>query len=383
MISKEELLELSEIHATNCVSIYIPTHRAGQEVLQGKDALNLKNQLKQIKSKMEHDGMNVNDIETFIEPINDLISDGEFWRHQSDGLAIFLSDGLFRKYTLPVYFEEFNYLSNEFYLKPVIPLFNGDGLFYLLTLKKDQVKFYECTRHSFTQIKIDDLVPSRLEESVGYDYEQKGLQFRTQQGNRGVGSFHGHVDQDSNEKKELVEFFRGVDKGLMDILSDDQNPPLVVSCVDYYFPIYQKVNSYKNLFPQHIPGNPKDKDIALLHEEAWSLLDSDFDRARQEKLDICAEHIGTEKASAEIEDILPAAFDGRVDTLFLENRADIFGIYNPVARKVRIEEVDQSPNVSLMNLLAMRVLKNGGTVYLLEKEKLPVQSSKMCALFRY
>ena len=300
MITRGELLKLAEMHDTHCVSIFIPTHRAGEETLKGKDAINLKTQLKEIKSKLTHRGMSVNDIETFIRPINDLINDSAFWRHQSDGLAIFLSDKVFRKYTIPVDFEEFNYLSNEFYLKPIIPLFNGDGLFYLLTLKKDEVKFYEGTRHSVTEIIIDDLVPSRLEDRVGYDYEEKGLQFRTQQGNKGAGMFHGHEDADSNEKIELMQYFRAVDKGLMKILNDDQNPPLVVCSLDYYFPLYQKVNSYKNLLPQHISGNPADKDIFLLHEEAWKLLHLYFSKTRQQKRDKFTEFHGTAKASADI-----------------------------------------------------------------------------------
>lgn len=383
MITRGELLKLSEMHDTHCVSIFIPTHRAGEETLKGKDAINLKTQLKEIKSKLALRGMSINDIETFIQPVNDLINNNAFWRHQSDGLAIFFSDKVFRKYTIPVHFEEFNYLSNEFYLKPIIPLFNDDGLFYLLTLKKDEVKFYEGTRHSVTEIIIDDLVPSRLEDRVGYDYEEKSLQFRTQQGNKGAGMFHGHEDADSNEKTELMQYFRAVDKGLMKILTDDQNPPLVVCSLDYYFPIYQKVNSYKNLFPQHISGNPADKDIFLIHEEAWKLVHLYFSRTRQLKRDKFKKFHGTEKASADFKVILPAASEGKVDTLFLQNREDIFGNYNPSTREVRIDEEHHSANVSLMNLLAMMVLKTGGTVYLEDKEEMPANSSKANAIFRY
>lgn len=384
MITKKEFLELAEINDATCVSIFIPTHRVGEESLKGKDTLNLKNQLKQIKSKLELKGMSVNDIETFIKPITDLINDSLFWRHQSDGLAIFLSDKVFRKYTLPVYFEEFNYLSNEFYLKPIVPILNGDGLFYLLTLKKDEVKFYEGTRYSITEIIVDDLVPSQLEDRVGYDYEQKGLQFRTQQGNKGAGSFHGQEDHDSVEKTELIQYFRAVDKGLMNILKDDQKPPLVICSLDFYFPIYREVNSYKTLFPQHISGNPADKDIYLLHEEAWELLHPYFNKTRQAKHEQFAEFFGTGKASTKIEEILPAAFEGRVDTLFLENRADILGIYNPSTEEVITEEAHSIANVSLMNLLAMKVLKTGGTVYLQDKENMPAKSSsKVSALYRY
>ncbi len=383
MITKKKVLELSEIHSEFCVSIFIPTHRAGKETISGKDALNLKNQLKDIKLKLGQQGMSVQDIEKFVKPINGLVNDSEFWRHQSDGLVIFLSDNLYEKYTVPVYFKEFNYLSNEFYLKPLMPLFNGDGLFYLLTLKMDDVKFYEGTRHGITEIVVNDLIPSQLEDRVGYDYEQKSLQFRSQQGNKGQGMFHGHGDSESELKKELVRYFREIDKGLITILHDDQKPPLVVCCLDYHFPIYQEVNSYQNLFLQYISGNPADKDIFLLHEEAWELLQPYFSKTRQEKLDQFSKFIGTGRTSSDINEILPAALEGNVDTLFLENRADIFGIYNPSTQEINIQDTHQIPNISLMNLVAMKVLIKGGTVYLFEKEDKPDVSTKISALFRY
>ncbi len=383
MITKKKVLELSEIHSAFCISIFIPTHRYGKETVSGKDALNLKNQLKDIKLKLEDQGMSANDLEMFVKPVNDLLDDSEFWIHQSDGLAVFLSDNLFEKYTVPVHFEAFNYVSNEFYLKPLIPLFNGDGLFYLLTLKMDDVKLYEGSRHSITEIVIDDLVPSQLEDSVGYDYEQKSLQSRTQQGNKGQGIFHGHGDSESELKKEMVKYFREIDKGLMTVLHDDQKPPLVVCCLDFHFPIYQDVNSYQNLFPEHISGNPVDKDVMRLHEEAWKLLQPYFSKTRQKKRDEFSKFIGTGKASSALNEILPAAIGGKVDTVFLENRADIYGVYNPSTQEIDIQDKHQVPNVSLMNLIAMKVLTKGGTVYLLEKEDMPDVSSKVNALFRY
>jgi hypothetical protein len=384
MITKKKVLELSEIRSAFCISIFIPTHRAGKETISGKDALNLKNQLKDVRLKLENKGLSVNDIEKFLKPIEDLVNDNEFWRHQSDGLAIFLSDNLYEKYTVPVYFEAFNYVSNEFYLKPLIPLFNGDGLFYLLTLKMDDVKFYEGTRHNVTEIIIDDLVPSQLEDSVGYDYEQKSLQFRTQQGNKGEGMYHGHGDSESELKNELMKYFRQIDKGLMTFLHDDQKPPLVVCCLDFHFPNYRKINSYQNIFPQHISGNPADKDVFLLHEVAWELLQPYFNKTRQEKMDQFSQFLGKGKASSDLNEILPAALAGKVDTLFLENKADIFGIYNPSTQEIKIQDTHQVANVSLMNLVAMEVLLKGGTVYLFEKEEMPDASfSKINALFRY
>jgi hypothetical protein len=383
MITKEELLELAEMNHTNCVSIFIPTHRKGESTLKGKDALNFKHQVREIRSKLESRGMDDLEVNTFLEPINELLEDGEFWRNQLDGLAVFLSDKIFRKYSVPVHFDELNYLSNEFYLKPLIQVLNENGVFYLLTLRKDDIKFYRATKNIIVEMKVDDQIPTRLEDRVGYDHEQKSLQFRTQQGNQGAGSFHGHQDSDSEEKKELVEFFRAVDKGLMEYLREDPRITLLVCSLDFYFPIYKEVNTYKSLFPEHISANPAEVDLAEIHQKARELLQPHFDKTKQEKLAKFEGLYGTGKTSNDLEEIVNASFDGKVDTLFLEKNADMFGIYNPSTRKIKVEESHHSPNVSLTNLIAMRVLKDGGNVYLLDREAMPAKFSIAYALYRY
>lgn len=383
MITREELLELAQIRNTPAVSIFIPTHRAGKETLNGVDAITLKNQLKQVKQKLEKQEVHKNKIAAITEPLTNLVNDGEFWRHQSDGLAIFCTPDLLKKFTVPVKFEEFNSVSNEFYVKPLMPLFNDDGRFYLLTLKTDAVGFYEGTRYSITEIEVDDLTPSRLEDVVGYDFEQKSLQFRTQQGNQGAGSFHGHAKSDEKAKTELLQYFRAIDKGLMKLLHDDQTTPLVVASLDYHFPIYREANSYKNLFPRHVSGNPADMDTFELHEKAWQLLKSHFSRKRQDKKLLYHELQKHGKTSSNLDEILEAAQTGKVDTLFIEKNSDIFGNY---INGSGIETNDSETNakkIPLLNFAAVKVFEQGGKVFLENRENLPDSSSKINALFRY
>ena len=383
MITKKELLELTQMQNSPAVSVFIPTHRAGKETLNGEDTLKLKNQLKEVKQKLEEMGIHKNEIKKLTAPIANLVNDGEFWRHQSDGLAVFLSENSFKTYTVPVNFKEFNSVSNEFYLKPLMPLFNGDGRFYLLTLKADAVSFYEGTRHSITEIEVDDLTPSCLEDVVGYDYEQKSLQFRTQQGTQGEGTFHGHAKSDEKAKTELLQYFRAIDKGLMKILHNDQTPPLVVACLDYHFPIYKEANSYHNLYAKHISGNPADMDSLELHERAWALLKSHFNRKRQDKKAQYLELSKSGKTSADLIEILTAAQMGKIDTLFIEKNGDISGHYNSETGLLTTENKTNSTGIPLLNFAAVKVFEQGGKVFLEEKENLPDSSSKINALFRY
>ena len=383
MVTKKDLLELSRFHDAFCVSIYIPTHRSGEHTLKGEDSINLKNQLKEVKEKLEVRGMHGDELKRFIKPVNDLISDSTFWRFQSEGLAIFISDKFFRKYSVPVSFTEFNYLSTEFYLKSLLHLFNDDGMFYLLTLKKDEVKFYEGSKFSLTEINVEEVIPSRVEERVGYDYEQKQLQFRTQYGNRGGGSFHGHGESETSDKNELLLFFQAIDKGIMSKVHDFQETPLLVCCIDYYFPIYKEANTHKYLFQQHISYNPADLDEISLHKKARELLKPYFNQHLNTKKNKFMEGLAKGKASTEIEDIIPAAVQGRVDTLFVEKNSDVFGVYDPIADKVGIQETQQLPGVSLTNLAAKKVFEQGGTVYVMDTDEMPDNSYEINALFRF
>ena len=77
------------------------------------------------------------------------------------------------------------------------------------------------------------------------------------------GMFHGQGEEDSEKKKELLSYFRSIDKGLLTMLHDSQKPPLILCCLDYYFPIYKEVNTYQNLFPDHVSGNPADMDVTV------------------------------------------------------------------------------------------------------------------------
>ncbi|MFD0933533.1 hypothetical protein ACFQ0R_13085 [Psychroflexus salinarum] len=385
IITKQEVLKLANKQSASCISIYIPTHRAGSETLEGRDKMKLKTQLKQVKVKLEKQGLSDKEIEEMVKPVDELVNDNEFWRHQSDGLAIFLSENTFKQYTLPIHFEEFNYVSDEFYLKSLMPLFNGNGLFYLLTLKNDEVKFYEGTRYTMTEVITPEEVPSRLEDVVGYDFEQKNLQFRSgQQGDNKSGMYHGAGEGKAEELNEMKRYFRAVNDGIMTMLHDDQKPPLVVACQDFQFPVYKEVNTYQNLHDEHISGNPEDKDINQLHEEAWNLLEPYFSKDREEKLNLYSEYIGTGKATADVNMIIKSAIEGRIDSLFVQNGAEIFGEYDNNSQVVNIQDELTENNISLLNLIAIKVFEKGGTIYIMEEENMPDENhKKVNALYRY
>jgi hypothetical protein len=67
-----------------CVSLFLPTHRAGREVEQAP--IRLKNLLRQTTDALQADGARAPEIGRLLAPLRRLPDDRLFWQSQSDGL---------------------------------------------------------------------------------------------------------------------------------------------------------------------------------------------------------------------------------------------------------------------------------------------------------
>lgn len=378
IIAKEEIDQLIEHHNSASISIYIPTHRVGKEVSQKQDALQLKNELKAVVNKLEDHGYQGRDIQHLLKPAYDLLEDTGFWNQQSDGLVLFLSEDFSRHFSVPIHFEPFSYVSSEFYVKPLLPLVANEDRFFILSLKLDEVKFYEGSAYEMQDVFVKDLTPERLEDVVGYDFKEKSLQFRGGHDSQGRAMYHGHNVANDEDKEEIRKYLRAVNDGLMKMLHDEK-APLVVACTDYLFPIYKEVNTYNKLYEKAILKNPSEMDRLALHSLAKELLSPEMENAKVTKVDKLNECLGTPKASTDIKEIIPAAIAGKVDALFLEKGVEYFGIYNPNDNDVSTTEEMINGSVSLTNMAASEVYSHGGKVFITEGEEI----SGAQAVYRY
>jgi hypothetical protein len=312
-----------------------------------------------------------------------LLDDVHFWRNQSDGLAIFLQGEEMQYYTLPIYFEEYVYVADHYYLTPVIPFFNDDGKFFILALSLQHAKFYECSRHAITEVYIVDLVPERMEDVVGYDYQEKSLQHRSGQGGEAGAMFHGQGAGKDDSQQETEKFFRAVDAGLMKLIRKD-DAPLILTCVDHHYPVYEGNTAYQNLFEGHISGNPEHSDPMMLHEKAWMLVEDYFRQTRKMKTNDFRDLSTSGRTASSLIDIIPASVDGRVDTMFICRGKDRYGRYD---QEKRLVIVDKDPGelyqTSLYNMAAVNTLRNGGRVYLSDPDHMPLKDTDINALMRY
>jgi hypothetical protein len=112
-------------------------------------------------------------------------------------------------------------------------------------------------------------------------------------------------------------------------------------------------------------------------------MESHFIKPQTEKASQFNELYHKHKTSYEIDDILLAALNGRVDTLFIAEGDDIFGTYEMENNEVSIDQKHEINNASLTNLAAMETFRQGRKVYMLSSNEMPLKESSMNAVFRY
>lgn len=385
ILTRAELEQLMRKEQQWCVSIYMPTHRTGSEAQQ--DPVRLKNLLGEAEKRLSDQGVGRRDVQNMLEPASKLLQSSHFWQHQSDGLAIFISPNRVRRFRLPLNFTELMVVTDHFHINPLLPLFTGDGQFYILALSQNEVRLLNGTRYSVSEVDIGQVVGS-LAEAIPSDDLQASLHLHTSGSSGGKtrdGSvtFHGQGGGDVSAKDDLLRYFRLIADGLTKFLQGDQ-VPLVLAGVEYLLPIYKEANTYPNLIDAVIKGNPDLLSAEDLHKSAWNILGSLFQAAREEAVAHYQQLAGqtSERVADTLEKIVPAAYHGQVETLFVSAGKQQWGVFNPVTNEIEIHDQMESGDEPLLDLAAVQSYLKGGIVYSVEPEKVP-GGTTTAAVLRY
>jgi hypothetical protein len=383
VLSKAALKALSEKHIGPHVSLYAPTHRAGPETQQ--DPIRLKNLVKEAGERLVAGGLRAPDAKELLRPAEQLVQDGLFWRHQSDGLAIFLSSDFNRYYRLPLEFEELVVVAERFHVKPLLPLLSGDGRFYILALSQDKVRLLRGSRDRVSDVELEG-VPSSLAEALRLNDPERQLQFHTATGPSGgkgsrAAAFHGHGGVVQDDKVDILRYFHKVDDGLRKLLAGEQ-APLMLAGVDYLLPLYREANTYPHLIEAGIEGNPDNLSAEELHQQAWAIVQPRFLEERIEAAKRFRQFADTDQASDDLAEVVPAAYHGRVETLFVALDLQQWGTFDPATNEVQLHQDTKPGDQDLLDSAAVQTLLNGGSVYAVEPEQMPVEAP-LAALLRY
>lgn len=397
-VSREDLRTLKEEASPPCVSLYLPTFRGGAETQQSP--IRLKNLLRDSEEQLAAigNGFGGKGGELLAEARR-LVDDAGFWQRQSDGLALFLAPGVFRAFSVPVSFPELALVGERFHLAPLLRLLDGDGPFHVLALAQKDVRLFEATQHAIRELELGE-VPRSVQEALRYDDNEHALQFhsvpatpqtvgsrgRPNAGGQAVHTgrhkamFHGHGVAEADAKEQVQRFIQVLDDALLAHLGG-RTLPLVVAAVEWELAMFRQHSKHPNLVPNGVEGNPQLLSADQLRELAWREVRPVFLEERKRDARRYVDLAGTPKVSGDLEEVLLAGIDGRVESLFVDTSAHRWGRFDPAARSVETREERRPGDEDLVDRAAFECLFHGGRVYALEAAT--PSGGPVAAIFRY
>lgn len=382
--STSDLKRLTAAQQGPCVSIFMPTHAAGPNGQQ--DALRLKNLLTQAERRLVDQGVRAPEAKKLLEPVRELPAEHGFWEKRSQGLAIFITEGLLNRFRVPLSLDETVVVNQRFQVKPLLSLIGVDDQYFVLALSQNRVRFLEGRQFSMQEVKVDGL-PKDMAQALNYDFSERPMLARTaglprSQPGKSSAVVYSLGSEREPAKDELAQYFRAIDAALRDPLRD-QRIPLILAGVQYLLPIYREVSSYAHLAHEELLGNPDHLTEHELHGRTWPLIQSRLENGRQDAAAKYRKLAGTGKASDDLSQIVVAAQRGQVESLFVDRTAHRWGVFDAATGQVTVRPSPASEpgDDDLLDYAAVQTLLHRGAVYAVPVEQVP--SPPAAAILRY
>src|SRR5690349_7851579 len=284
ILNPTDLRSLREQQGKWCVSLYMPTHRVGSE--QQQDPVRLKNLLAKAETNLLANGLRRTKVQSLMQPAEQLLWDKDFWQHQSAGLAMFLSNGFFVKYRLPADFEELLIITKSFHTKPLFPLLNRVGKFYILFVSLNNMRLFHGSANAISEVALE--FPTSMDEALQIKDPQRDVNLHSgsmsaNQARGGSAIFHGHNFAD-DEKKNILHFFQSINEGLHKLL-EDKNLPMILVGADHILPIFREACTYDSILEDSLQRNPDKENLRELHERAYQIAAPVFEENQRNAVD--------------------------------------------------------------------------------------------------
>jgi hypothetical protein len=366
-----------------CLSLYMPTERVTSEAHQ--NPVRFRNMLRRAHEELVRWGAMPSLVHKILSPLEELAEREVYWLYQSDGLAVFAAPGYAQTFRLPYRFREEVFVGESFVITPLVPLFfHSEQQFFVLALEKYRVRLYSGGPAGMAEVERERL-PLDLWKALQVDVPEPIVQYRT--GLRlGRGrthmATHGHGYGREDLKRLMAEYYRMVDRALLQ-LTNERQLPMILAGVEYEVALYREISRYPIIVPEAIYGSPEHYGVNELHARAREILRRWSDTQRRQWLERFWNLRGSSpKVSDEFTTVFFAAVQGRVDALFVRPDQEVWGIADYSRHTIEFVPAGTPGAVHLLNEAVIHAFAARGQIFAVSEEELP-EGVVMAAVLRY
>jgi hypothetical protein len=372
--------ELLKPGSSPCITIYMPTSRCFPDNVQ--DTLRFKN----LVSMAEEEGtasVGKREIEPLIERLRVFQEEHEFWNHTLDGLAVFVAPGYFRVLRLQQPVLEQVHVSDVFFVKPLIRIFQMSGRFQVLVLTKNAIRLYEGSRQRIDEIEPASGVPKTLTDALGTEITPPHITVASYGGvGQGSSMRHGHTSRKDEEELDEERYFRAVDHAVTEHHSKPSGLPLILAALPQHQSLFRSINHNPGLLEDGISVDPGLLEPDILRDKALEVLEPHMQREIDHYVARYEESVSKSLGSDNLFDITEAALSGNVSVLLLDEQSVYPGGIDQAKGNISFSMTTKGNEHDVLEDLAVTVMGKGGDVLVLPSEKIP-SASGVAAIFRH
>jgi hypothetical protein len=365
------------------VSLFMPTKSWQTLQAVAEDKTRFRNLATAAEQLLIARGVRPPTAKEMMAPLRDRAENPIFWRDAQRGLAVFLSPSSSQIFCLPDAPPERVIVGDRFYLKPLLSFLGRRGQFYILAVSENSAKLLSGDRYQLAELNVPGL-PHSLVEALNIDTSREAVSVVTT-GGRGFGQraavFHRQGGARAGHKSDLEAYFRLIDHALAPVIAD-ANVPLIFAGVSHLYPLYRSINRYPYLLGECIPGNTDLYSNEELRQRAWKLAEPFYSRSREMAAARFTRFHGTGKASNNTGELVWAARDGLIDSLFVALDREDWGIIDTEHRRIVPAEANQPRAEELLDYIAVHTFRNRGMVYVMNQSQVP-GDELAAAVYRY
>jgi hypothetical protein len=360
--TRSEILKLAETRSMPCVTIYLATTPLTEAAQADRIAL------KESVGQLDAANIPKRSIQPIEHAVAEIGDDDEFWAHQANSLAIFVTTDSIITYRLPSKLESQVHVSDRFHIKPILRAITFPHDAYVLSIGMGAVRLLEVSADLPPQeVKVADL-PRDMADAIG----------RRSHLARDGGGRSGEI---TSETALMTRYARTVDAALRQTLSGHDRP-LIVAASEPLNSLYRKVSTYPNTAAQAIGGSSDHTPDHELAASARTVLDGIYADQIASVAALYAERSNQGRATADVAQAARAATFGAIDTLVVDIDQVVPGTVADEDGAVTFADAPGATTYGVIDEIVSRSLKSGARVISARKGDVPGNGA-LAAILRY
>jgi hypothetical protein len=193
---------------------------------------------------------------------------------------------------------------------------------------------------------------------------------------------HGHGGRKAEIDIDAEKYFRIIADYIHNNYSKKIHWPVILAALPEHHSLFYKVNKNPFLLADGITVHPSSISEEKLLEFAWEIIEAHYVKEINKLIDRYNQERAHSRGSDNIDEIASAAIHSRVDTVLIEADRFIHGILIKESGKIQKTEVNKPIEGDLLDEIAEIVIRQGGEVWVLPREKIPSKTGA-AAIFRF